>query len=350
MLLVTFHGGKPTEDASCPVNNVYAYDETASASSPPQYVNVLSVPAGVELSELRDLAFAHGFLYVANGAKTTSNVLCFEKTPTSSSPVNTWAYVGTFASGGRGTGDVVGIDHPFSVEFSADGRTCFVSSQDSNVVTMLNVSADGKTATVQPGAAASWLEQFPGPSGNGFLDGTFVASARPALPPVPVTPAVPMEQAGLAYTTSNADGAVGDGKIQHSVRDVVTCNGVLCVVDEADGVIRLYDPSTGAYLGCSNPVGEPTHLLVRDNNLFVASGKQVWVGTPSTRVGETFALTGKIALPDTGSGMTFDSAGNFYVALRKKKQIYRYDSSGLATLFVNHLPDQPEFVVWVAGS
>lgn len=352
MLLVTFHGGKPTQDVPSPVNNVYAYDETVSKGPPPQYLNVLSVPADVKLSELRDLAFANGFLYVANGAKTTSNVLCFAMAPTSPLPNRTWAYVGAFASGGHGNGDVLGIDHPFAVEFSGDGRTCFVSSQDTNVVTMLTVATDGKTATVQQGTAASWLKQFCEPGEAGFLDGTFVASATPALPPVPATPAVPTVQGGLAYSTSTADvdasDSVANAKIQHSVRDVVMCNGVLCVVDEADGVIRLYDPTSGDYLGCSNAIGEPTHLLARGNNLFVSSDKQVWMGTPPAQSGQMFTLTAKMTLPDTGSGMTFDGAGNFYVALRKKKQIYRYDPSGLATLFLNHLPDQPEFVVCVA--
>jgi len=335
MLFVTFHGGKLTKDVPCPVNNVYAYDETVSVGSPPPYLNVLCVPASVELSELRDLSFANGFLYVANGAKTTSNVLCFAKVPTSALPNENWFYVGAFASGGQGNGNVLAIDHPFAVEFTADGRSCFVSSQDTNVVTLMNVSTDGKTGSVQQGAAAFWLNQFLKPSKNpGFLDGTFVASATAALPPVPATPPVPTAQGGLSYSTSTAEPAVsgkgGQGKIRHSVRDVVLCNGVLCVADEAAGVIRLYDPASGTYWGSSNAVGDATHL--------VAQG------------GQTLALTAKIKLPDSGSGMTFDSAGNLYVALRKKQQIYRYDSSRNGTLFVDNLPDQPEFVVYAANT
>lgn len=354
MLFVTFHGGKPTKDAPDPVNNVYAYDETVAVGPPPAYPNVLVVPDNVELSELRDLSFANGLMYVANGAKTTSNILCFAKTSASPLPGTTWSYVGTLASGGVGSGDVQGIDHPFALEFSADGSTCFVSSQDTNVVTMLNVTHGGKTATVQQGAAASWLKQFLDPPANGFLDGTFVASATSALPPVPATPAVPTDQGGLAYSTAAADadvsGAGGQIKIQHSVRDVVLCNGLLCVVDEAAGVIRLYDPASGDYRGCSNAVGEPTHLLARGTSLFVVSGKQVWMGTPPTQSGQSFPLTAKMILPDTGSGMTFDGAGNCYVALRKSKQIYRYDENGLATLLIDNLPDEPEFVVFMANT
>lgn len=355
MLFVTFHGGKPTQDVPCPVNNVYAYDETAPGGPTAPYLNVLCVPANVELSELRDLVFTNGYLYVANGAKTTSNVLCFAKVPTSTLPNENWFYVGAFASGGQGSGNVPAIDHPFAVEFTVDGRTCFVSSQDSNVVTLLNVSTDGKTASVQRGAAASWLNQFLDPSKKiGFLDGTFVASATPALPPVPATPPVPADQGGLAYSTSNgAAAAAGTGaseKIQHSVRDVVLCNGVLCVADEAAGVVRLYDPTSGDYWGASTAVGSVTHLLAQGDALLVGAGDRIWTGSPATQSGQTLALTKKIKLADTGSGMALDSAGYLYVALRKKRQIYRYDASGNGTLLVDNLPDQPEFITYVANA
>lgn len=354
MLFVTFHGGKPTKDIPCPVNNVYAYDETVP-QDPPPYLNVLCVPANVALSELRDLCFANGFLYVCNGAKKTSNVLCFAKAPASALPNENWFYVGAFASGGQGDGNVLAIDHPFAIELTADGRSCFVSSQDTNVVTMLNVSTDGKTGSVQQGAAASWLKQFLDPTQNPqFLDGTFVASATPALPPVPATPPVPPDQGGLTYSTSTAEpdatGKGGQEKIQHSVRDVVLCNGVLCVTDEAAGVIRLYDPVSGSYWGTSNAIGSATHLLAQGNTLLVCAGKQIWAGNPVTQSGQTLALTGKIQLPDTGSGMTFDSAGNLYVALRTKQKIYRYDTAGKGTLFLDNLPDQPEFVVYGANT
>lgn len=355
MLFVTFHGGKPTNDIPCPVNNVYAYDETVSEGPPPPWLNVLCVPANVVLSELRDLYFADGYLYVVNGAKVTSNVLCFAKVPTSTLPNENWFYVGTFASGGQGSANVLAIDHPFAVEFAVDGRTCFVSSQDTNVVTLLNVSTDGKTASVQEGAAASWLNQFLDPSKKtGFLDGTFVASATPVLPPVPATPSVPADQGGLTYSTSaaaaDASGKGANEKIQHSVRDVALCNGVLCVADEAAGVVRLYDPTSGNYWGCSNAIGDVTHLLVQGDVLLVCAGDRIWTGSPVAQSGQTLALTKKIKLPDAGSGMTFDGAGNLYVALRKQRQIYRYDPGGSGTLLLDNLPDQPEFVAYVPNT
>jgi hypothetical protein len=355
MLYVSFHGGKPTQDIPCPVNNVYAYDETAPGGPPAPYLNVLCVPASVELSELRDLCFANGYLYVANGAKTTSNVLCFAKIPTATLPNENWFYVGAFASGGQGSGNVLAIDHPFAIEFTVDGRTCFVSSQDTNVVTLLNVSTDGKTAGTQSGAAASWLGQFLDPSKKiGFLDGTFVASATSALPPVPATPPVPADAGGLAYTTSStAADAAGEGgaeKIHHSVRDAVLCNGVLCVADEAAGLVRLYDPTSGDYWGASTAIGNVTHLLAQGDNLLVCAGDHIWTGSPVAHNGQTLALSKKFKLEDAGSGMALDSAGNLYVALRKKRQIYRYDAGGNDTLLVDNLPDQPEFVVWAPNT
>ncbi|MFP6560358.1 hypothetical protein WJ542_18935 [Paraburkholderia sp. B3] len=318
-------------------------------------MNILCVPAGVELSELRDLSFANGYLYVANGAKATSNVLCFVKAPASPLPNENWFYVGALASGGQGGTDVRAIDHPFAVEFTADGRTCFVSSQDTNVVTLLNVSVDGKTASVQPGPAGSWLNQFLDPSKKtAFLDGTLVASATPALPPVPATPPVPTGKGGLAYstTTAGADAAArgGQEKIHHSVRDVVLCNGVLCVADEAAGVVRLYDPAAGTYWGASDAVGDVTHLLAQGTTLLVCAGDRIWSGSPVGQGGETLALTKKIKLPDSGSGMALDGTGNLYVALRKQRQIYRYDASGNSTVLLDNLPDQPEFVVYVPKS
>lgn len=355
MLFVTFHGGKPTKDIPRPVNNVYAYDVTASRGSPPAYPDVLRVPASVELLELRDLSFANGFLYVANGAKATSNILCFTKAASSSVPNESWGYVGEFVSGGQGHGNVRAIDHPFAIDFTVDGRTCFVSNQDTNVVALLNVSTHGKTATVKKGASASWLSRFLDPSKTpDFLDGTFVASAKPALHPVPATPLVPTDQGGLAYDTSTAEqdasGKGGHEKIQHSVRDVVLCNGVLCVADEAAGVIRLYDPTSGDYRGCSNAVGDATHLLAQGETLLVSAGSEIWTGNPVAKREQGFTLLSKFKLPHTGSGMAFDSSGNLYVGLRTKQQIYRFDSNGTGSVFLDHLPDQPEFLIFSATS
>ena len=52
-------------------------------------------------------------------------------------------------------------------------------------------------------------------------------------------------------------------KVQHSVRDVALANGFLLVVDEADGVVRMYDPTSGAYQGASTIQGAPARSSMR---------------------------------------------------------------------------------------
>src|SRR6266850_2493541 len=129
MLFVTFHGGSPTKIVPCPVNNVYAYDETSKDPTQP-YLNVLSAPASVKLSELRALCFANGYLYVANGSKKVDNVLCFQQSSQTENPL--FIYIGTFVSD-----SVNSLDHPFSICFDTAGHA-YVSSQNTNVVTQLN--------------------------------------------------------------------------------------------------------------------------------------------------------------------------------------------------------------------
>jgi hypothetical protein len=77
------------------------------------------------------------------------------------------------------------------------------------------------------------------------------------------------------------------GKVQNSVRDVATANGILFVCDEPDGVVRMYAlpgqtlPSgplaAGTYLGASRTLGdEPTHLAIQGNVLYVLAGASIY--------------------------------------------------------------------------
>ena len=80
MLLITFHGGpKPG------INNVFAYDAANSSLRSP---TALTGPSTMQLAELRSMVIApNGQLYVANGDKSTSNILCFAQ-PASGSSFN----------------------------------------------------------------------------------------------------------------------------------------------------------------------------------------------------------------------------------------------------------------------
>ena len=66
MLFVTFHETIP---------NIYGYDETNPGSDPIQDL-LEPNPQISQLSELRGMLLANGFLYVVNGGKSVSNVVC----------------------------------------------------------------------------------------------------------------------------------------------------------------------------------------------------------------------------------------------------------------------------------
>src|SRR3954463_1017034 len=137
MLLVTFHGG-----ASPGINNVYAYDTTTKA-----LLNsaALAAPATGSLSELRSMTLANGYLYVANGAKSESTVLCYQP----QSAGYGFAYVSTVVGptlSKKGHFET-SIAHPFGVAFNG-GQTCYVSNQDTNVVAHVTLTENGQTGSL----------------------------------------------------------------------------------------------------------------------------------------------------------------------------------------------------------
>jgi hypothetical protein len=138
MLFVTLHGGKPESNPH--KNNVHAYDKDGTLVSP----SVLVDNGGsVTLNELRGIYFFDKYLYVVNANKDQNSILCYEGRDTR------YTFVSKFAA--RNTCN--GIVHPFDLTFDDFGH-CYVSSQDSNIVTRLKVSADRKTATPAPIAPA----------------------------------------------------------------------------------------------------------------------------------------------------------------------------------------------------
>ena len=88
------------------------------------------------LNELRGLCLVGKYLYVVNANMQQNSVLCYEGSGTS------YKYVSTFAS----SETCKGILHPFDLAF--DGLDyCYLSSQDTNVVTRLITSKDGRRET-----------------------------------------------------------------------------------------------------------------------------------------------------------------------------------------------------------
>jgi hypothetical protein len=330
VLFVTFHGGSSKGS----INNVYAYATGQGPQKTPLSTSVLNMLYPDQLSELRGMVLANNSLYVANGSKKTSNILCFQGSDTSYNLVSTFV-----------CGNLNSVNHPFSLAFD-DADHCFVSNQDTNVVAIFNVGSSGETTT--PGPVASYLTGL-GLTGT-FLDATFVASKNGNLPNVPPTPTLQKGQGGLDVAIT---GEGKDEKVQNSVRDVAYANGILFVVDEPGGCVRMYNSSDGSYYGKSSALKSPTHLLIVGQTIYVTAGTQIWSSplppdssSPTLDFTSIFSTTlGNIA------GLAFDQAtpANSYVAIRTSNppQILMCDSNLQDPVQFTICTDSPEFVLYV---
>jgi hypothetical protein len=312
MLLVTFHGGKPGEHPLR--NNVHARDKGGRKLTS----GVLEDAKDVVLDELRGMYRVGKLLYVANAHRTQNSVLCYRGSGKS------YRLIGAFASHDT----CKGILHPFDVTFDGKGY-CYVSSQDTNLVTRLSVSEDGKTGKPAPIAPA--LSQH-----GKFPPGTFVASSVGKLCGMP-TPAVPAPM-GLQYS--------GTGLKKHSVRGVEWVNNALYVADEPAGRVKVYD-GDGNFLGQSNMVKSPVHLEVHKGTLYVSGGNQVFRAELSSAAGD-FTLSEVPGLQvKNGGGMAFTKKGRFYIASRTRNTILKFDSDFRPMKYTCNLPDNPEFLLHI---
>jgi hypothetical protein len=364
MLLVTFHGGK----TSGSINNVYAY-----ATSPGGFSlltdSALRKTSGVELSELRAVVIANGQLYVANGSKATSNVLCFQHKSTGK-PYH-FAYMDTLiaATVSRKGHFETAIAHPFGLTFDGAGHA-YVSNQDTNVVAQVALDPGGQKASLGTGSQSTYLNNL-FPTGV-FLDGTFVASQVGDLHDVKVraTP-VPSANGGLSVSLNSS------GKVQNSVRDVAIANGILFVCDEPFSLVRMYSLADGTYLGASAPLGgSPTHLVLQNGGLFAVAGKLLyWSPLPASVTAASLAFQRVALTPPPGNkigGISFapGSPVTVYVPFQAGTSgayggsIYSFtveqSSPSTVPVFSNGTQlissgpstfrDTPEFVLYVADS
>jgi hypothetical protein len=265
MLLVTFHGG-----AKPGINNAYCYDTPKHKLLSD---NALRNIDASKLAELRGMVYANGYLYIANGAKSISNVLTFQHQ--SSEKAEHFSYVADFVDSTITNGDFeTSIAHPYSLTFDGAGFA-YVSNQDTNVVAQVTVRTNFQTGTVNNGCQSSYLNGETTnlcPKGDClFLDGTFVASQIGKLDHVGVTATnVATQYGGLAVSPES-------GKVQNSVRDVAVANGMLFVCDEPSQLIRIYALPNGNYLGASaNLADKPTHLSVQNGGLYVSAGVNLY--------------------------------------------------------------------------
>jgi hypothetical protein len=311
MLFVTFHGGKPGRHPH--KNNVHAYDKNGKLITP----SVLDETEGVVLDELRGIHAAGPYLYVAVANRTRNSLLCYEGSETR------YRFVGTFAS--RET--TKGFLHPF--DFTFDDDNCYVSSQDTNLVTRLIVARSGKVgkpAPIPPALAAH----------GKFHPGTFVASSvgllsQPATTPVP-------SPAGLHYS--------GTGLKKHSVRGVLWTNDALYVVDQPAGRIKVYDRN-GKFLGQSNVVETPVHLVAFQKKLYVSGANHILRADISSPPGN-LRLTPIPGLRiKNGGAMAFSKKGNLYIASRTQNKIFKFGPDFKPLPFLCKLTDNPEFLMHV---
>ena len=333
MLFVTFHGGKPTKDIKNPVNNVYAYKD---GGGDPVETKVLNGAKDyLKDAELRGIVFAYDHLYVANGRKDSNTVLRFKGSGTK------YDFKEVFASR-EGSSGINSIFHPYAVIFDGS-KYCYISSQDTDVVTRLTTDSKGKSGSATP--IPSGL-----PSGGTFFAGTFVACSLAQLPGLSATTAVPPPQGLAVGFAQSADADAGTNKVQHSVRDLVLANNKLYVCDEAADLVKIYDMN-GNWLQSSNTVPGPAHLLAWKSQLFVSGSKAVMsapLGSGSLQFSAVGGVDGAGA-----SGMAFNAKGDkFFVADRKKNDVHSYDVKGDGTFsnkkkIISNMPDNPEFLVYV---
>jgi hypothetical protein len=379
MLFVTFHETIAT---------IYGYDELNLTNPPVQ--SVLSPSTAVQPSELRGMLLANGFLYVVNGGKSTSNILCY-------SPSAATSYQYTYNS--VFTPSLTAVSHPFDCTFQSvdTEQIWYVPNQDSNVVTGLTSASPYSSS--QPSDTSAYLAALLTALQNanssladaGFLNATFVPTAVVGAE-IPAQTTVDPLWGGLTPDFSSADDAKKKPKqkVQNSVRGVVCYSNVLYVADEGGSAVRMYDPGTGVPFGVTLLTNAPVHLVVQNGLLYVTSGNTVLYGNcvtapanlpplptpnqfagappppyPAPPSGYTNSVT--LTLKDLGlnlpsgfgpSGLAFDSSGNLYVSGRLSNQIYGYSrATGINppspfVPFSNNpifekLPDQPEFLLWV---
>lgn len=347
MFYVTFHS----------IGNVWVYDDTGKQTATALLATPSCAPA---LSELRGMTFGpHGYLYVCNGYKTSSQVLVYVGGGGSNAG---YAFIGIYADPTVSAG----LAHPFSVAFDSDNNA-YVSSQDTNVVTALTPPATGQPCDATPTpppyskatplAVASYLQ---GLNLGTFLPGTFVASAYGALNGV--TPAPPKVSPPQGLEVSPPTGPAAN-----SVRDVLVYDGSLYVVDEPGNAVKIYALATGQLMGqipdpgSTSPVGltSPVHLLPYQGRLYISNATSVLVYDLDTKT-----LSAFLSNLSSPAGMAFDSSGNFYFADRNGQVIYQsaYDAQnkqfGTPAVFIpkydkKHAPDglqdDPEFLLFVAG-
>ncbi len=310
------------------VENILVYHDNGTQHAQPDLL-----PTGgsnPQLQELRGFRIVDSDLYVVNANKGVSQVLLY------TDGADGYTFDRVFAS----MDTISGILHPFDLAFDAQGSG-YLSSQDTNVVT-------GIASTGTPLTVASWIAMhYPG----SFYHGTIVASSVGTLPdaPAPYPPDVTTPQ-GLDVGFESGAGS----KVAHSVRGVAVVGQTLYVADEPGNAVKAYVLPTGELIGtiAGDNLSAPVHLLVAGETLYIGSSGNDSVVTVDISSGPPSGTVAPTTFIDGGvkhiSGFCFGGDGNFYAAERKAKKIVMFDPSGeKLDTFIDDLPDEPEFILYV---
>jgi hypothetical protein len=351
MLLISFHGGDTG------INNVQSYNTATGALLSG---NALAAPSTGSLAELRAIIIANGQLYVSNGAKALSQVLCYGLPDAGGECAFISLIIGPTLSNKKQHFETA-ISHPFGIAFD-DASTCFISNQDTNVVAQVIVT--NNTGTLGSGCQSAYLNGLF--KQKDFLDGTFVASQVGTLHVVKVkAPDVPASNGGLGVSFGTSGSK--QGKVINSVRDVAVANGMLFVCDEVDKLINVYDLTDGGYLLSAAVATSPTHLEIENGGLWVSAGSSLhWGQLPASVTAPTLTLEAVTITPPAGNkigGISFNG-NNVYVAYQTGTggetsggsiAMYTVTQQSQGTLpvlsdeqwFLSSLTDTPEFVLFV---
>jgi DNA-binding beta-propeller fold protein YncE len=169
-----------------------------------------------------------------------------------------------------------------------------------------------------------------------FSAGTFIASSRGSLSPTAKTPVA--APAGLEYSD--------EGSKKHSVRGVLWTNGALYVADQPAGRIKVYDRE-GKYLGQSNVVETPVHMVASGNKLFVSGANEIHHAELTRDPGSLLLKPVPGLHVKNGVGMAFSNSGNLYVASRTENKVLKFGPDFKPMPFACELPDNPEFLLHV---
>lgn len=321
-LYVSFHGG------TAGVNNIYGYDLDNPTASP-----TTLLPDTPQLDELRGFALNGTNLYVVNAYKKLNQVLIYPTSGLSQSPPTNGSVL---ASGTT----VNSIFHPFDLTFD-DNNNIYLSSQDSNVVTRMNI--EGQAQQI----ASHLSKEYP--DGN-FLSGTFVASDTGELNGLssPYPPNVP-SRLGLSVSIDTDPGSTDYNKVLNSVRGVLVHKQHIYVADEVANSVNVYSLKKGKLKGylSRKKMEAPVHLKVNNGLLYIGAGKSVFTydlskGVPSGKTKPKKFIDKQL---DHVSGMAFGQTGNMYIAERKLQTVLEYDLNGNEIgIALQNLPDNPEFI------